>query len=32
MAALEGRYATLLPSVLGMSASWDPEAAFLFAP
>jgi beta-glucosidase len=30
MAALEGRYATLLPSVLGMSASWDPEAAFLF--
>jgi beta-glucosidase len=30
MAALEGRYATLLPSVLGMSASWDPEAAFLY--
>src|ERR1039458_8265779 len=30
MAALEGRYATLLPSVLGMSSSWDPEAAFLF--
>jgi hypothetical protein len=30
MAALQGRYATLLPSVLGMSASWDPEAAFLF--
>jgi beta-glucosidase len=30
MAALEGRYDTLLPSVLGMSASWDPEAAFLY--
>jgi beta-glucosidase len=29
-AAREGRYATLLPSVLGMSASWDPQAAFLF--
>ena len=30
MAALHGRYATLLPSVLGMSASWDPDAAFLY--
>lgn len=30
MAARESRYATLLPSVLGMSASWDPDAAFLF--
>jgi beta-glucosidase len=30
MAALESRYATLLPSVLGMAASWDPDAAFLY--
>ena len=30
MAALDSRYATLLPSVLGMSASWDPDAAFLY--
>ncbi len=30
MAALQSRYATALPSVLGMSASWDPDAAFLF--
>ena len=30
MAALNGRYATLLPSVLGMSASWDSDAAFLY--
>jgi beta-glucosidase len=30
MAALQGRYATPLPSVLGMSASWDPDAAFLY--
>ncbi len=30
MAALNGRYATALPSVLGMSASWDPDAAFLY--
>ncbi len=30
MAALQGRYATLLPSVLGLSASWDPDAAFLY--
>ncbi len=30
MAAPESRYATLLPSVIGMAASWDPEAAFLY--
>src|SRR5665213_2611314 len=30
MAALQSRYATLLPSVLGMSASWDPDSAFLY--
>ena len=30
MAALQSRYATLLPSVIGMSASWDPDAAFLY--
>ncbi|HEX9200512.1 MAG TPA: glycoside hydrolase family 3 C-terminal domain-containing protein [Acidobacteriaceae bacterium] len=30
MAALHSRYATLLPSVIGMSASWDPDAAFLY--
>ncbi len=30
MAALQGRYATLLPSVIGMSASWDPDAACLY--
>jgi beta-glucosidase len=30
MAAPESRYATLLPSVIGMSASWDPDAAFLY--
>jgi beta-glucosidase len=30
MAALESRYATLLPSVIGMSASWDPDAAYLY--
>jgi beta-glucosidase len=30
MAALEGRYATLLPSAIGMAASWDPDAAFLY--
>src|SRR5580704_733830 len=30
MAALQSRYATALPSVLGMSASWDPDAAFLY--
>ena len=27
MAAPPGRYATLLPSVLGAASSWDPEAA-----
>ncbi len=30
MAALQSRYATLLPSVLGAASSWNPEAAFLF--
>jgi beta-glucosidase len=30
MAATRGRYATALPSALGMSASWDPDAAFLY--
>jgi beta-glucosidase len=30
MAAYQGRYATALPSVLGMAASWDPDAAFLY--
>ena len=30
MAARESRYATLLPSVLGMAASWDPQAAHLY--
>ncbi len=30
MAAQESRYATLLPSVLGAAASWDPEAAHLY--
>ena len=30
MAAPESRYATLLPSVLGAAASWDPEAAHLY--
>jgi len=30
MAAYQGRYATPLPSVLGMAASWDPDAAFLY--
>jgi beta-glucosidase len=28
--ALQSRYATALPSVLGLSASWDPDAAFLY--
>src|ERR1700744_5057797 len=27
MAARESRYATLLPSVIGMASSWDPQAA-----
>jgi len=30
MAALRGRYATLLPSTLGAAASWDAEAAYLY--
>jgi beta-glucosidase len=30
MAATRGRYATALPSALGMAASWDPDAAFLY--
>src|SRR5690242_13157498 len=30
MAALESRYATLLPSTLGAASSWDPSAAFLY--
>ena len=30
MAAFRGRYATALPSALGMAASWDPKAAFLY--
>jgi beta-glucosidase len=30
MAALQSRYATLLPSVLGVASSWDPEAAHLY--
>ena len=30
MAAYQSRYATLLPSVLGLAASWDPDAAFLY--
>jgi beta-glucosidase len=30
MAAADSRYATLLPSVLGMASSWDPKMGFLF--
>jgi len=30
MAALQSRYATLLPSVLGLAATWDPQAASLY--
>ena len=30
MAALHGRYATLLPSTLGAAASWDTNAAYLY--
>ncbi len=30
MAARDSRYATLLPSVLGLAATWDPDAAFLY--
>jgi beta-glucosidase len=29
-AARESRYATLLPSVIGMASSWDPDAAHLY--
>jgi beta-glucosidase len=30
MAAPQGRYATLLPSMLATASSWDPEAAYLY--
>jgi len=30
MSAIQGRYATLLPSALAAAASWNPEAAFLY--
>jgi beta-glucosidase len=30
MAALQSRYATLLPSTLGAASSWDPAAGFLY--
>jgi len=30
MSAVQGRYATLLPSALAAAASWNPEAAFLY--
>ena len=30
MAALQSRYATLLPSTLGATSSWNPDAAFLY--
>ncbi len=30
MAALDSRYATLLPSVLGLAATWDPAAGHLY--
>ncbi|WP_348269099.1 glycoside hydrolase family 3 C-terminal domain-containing protein [Edaphobacter paludis] len=30
MAAIQSRYATLLPSTLGAAASWDPDAGFLY--
>ena len=30
MAALQSRYATLLPSGIGAASSWDPDAAFLY--
>jgi beta-glucosidase len=30
MAALQSRYATLLPSSLGLAATWNPQAAILF--
>src|SRR6185436_18181609 len=30
LGALQSRYATLLPSVLGAASSWDPDLAFLY--
>jgi beta-glucosidase len=30
MAAVQSRYATLLPSTLGLAATWNPKSAFLF--
>lgn len=30
LAAVQGRYATLLPSTLAAASSWDPNAAFLY--
>src|SRR5260370_5042649 len=30
LGALQSRYSTLLPSVLGAAASWDPQGAFLY--
>ena len=30
MAAKDSRYATLLPSVIGMASSWDPKVGFLY--
>ena len=30
MAALRGRYSTLLPSTLGAAASWNPDSAYLY--
>ncbi len=30
MAALQSRYATLLPSAIGAASSWDPDSAFLY--
>jgi beta-glucosidase len=30
MSALQSRYGTLLPSVIGMASSWDPNIAFLY--
>jgi beta-glucosidase len=30
MAALQSRYATLLPSAIGAASSWDPDGAFLY--
>jgi beta-glucosidase len=30
MASVDSRYATLLPSVIGMASSWDPKMGFLY--